>query len=316
MTSVFHLRLDSNPGYRSDAIEKGFLENGLAYTGFDWMRHRYEYGAEKMRQEVLSRAALIKPDIIFAHIQNSEALDEKTWDELSKIAYTINFTFDVRYVDEIKWMYDLAPKLGHTFFACMEDVRNCNIRGIKNVSHSHSSCDMNVFKSQGKNLYAFDVAFCGNRYDNVDINFAKAKERQEMIEALEKKYSSRFMAYGLGQKGGLIAPGVEANVYNFSRISINQNNFDLTEYTSDRLWRIMASGSLCLAKYFSGIEKIFKKEVHLDWWNNFEELTELVEFYLSDEKERKAVAECGMNYVRENHSWTNRVENILKTCGV
>lgn len=316
MSSVFHIRLDSNPGYRSDGIQRAFLENGFDYVGFDWQKNRYEFGVEKMREELLKQAALFNPVLIFAHIQNPEALDELTWKALANIGYVIHYTFDVRFAAEMEWMYELAPMLGHTFFACSEDVRNCEIKGIRNVSQIHSSCDMELFKHQGKYVYAFDVSFVGNRYDNVDINFPKAKERQEMIEVLEEKYPSRFMAYGLGQKGGLIAPPVEANVYNYSRIAINQNNFDLHDYTSDRLWRIMASGAMCLTKYFPGIEKIFQKEVHLDWFNTLDEMTELADYYLKDENERRAVAEVGMNYVRENHTWTDRIEEMLKTCDI
>jgi spore maturation protein CgeB len=313
---VFHIRIDSAPGYRSDAIQKGFIENGFEYRGFNWQHYRYSYGTEILRQEVVKAAKEFNPTIIFAHVQNEEVFDNDTWEKLSDIGFLVNYTFDVRYAEKTEWMYNLAPKIGHTFFACKEDVRNCEVRGIRNISHIHSSCDMDIFKDNEKGLYTFDCSFVGNRYDNTNLNFPLAEERQNMIAILNEKYGDSFMSYGLGQKGNMIIPGVEANVYNFSKIAINQNNFNLHGYTSDRLWRIVSCGSLCLTKYFYGIEDIFEKGVHLDWWKNFDELTERIDFYLSDEKERLAVAKTGMRYVRENHSWKNRIEEIVKICDI
>jgi len=312
MKSVFHIRIDSAPGYRSDAIQKGFIANGFEYHGFDWQAYRMSNGVEKLREEVVRLAAEIKPTIIFAHIQNPEILDLYTWSELQKIAFVINYTFDVRVSHEMAWMYRVAKEVGYTFFACDEDVTNCVVSGIDNVNSIHSSCDMDLYKSQGRDRYAFDVVFCGNRYDNTNLNFPLSCERQWMIDYLQKDYAGRFMAYGLGQKGGLIPPEVEVNVYNFSKIAINQNNFYLHSYTSDRLWRIMASGCFCLTKYFPGIEHEFEKGIHLDWWFDYDDLTRLIDKYLEDESARKFMAKTGMDYVRSNHNWTKRIEKMLQ----
>jgi spore maturation protein CgeB len=311
--SVLHIRIDS-PGFNSNAIARGFIENGFDYYPFSWQQFRFSEGLENLRKAVVSKAAELKPSIIFCHIQNPEAFDLHTWIELTKHGFVVNYTFDVRYASEMNWMYEVAPHIGHTFFACNEDVRNCLVIGIQNVSSIHSSCDMDLYKSIGKHLYAFDIVFCGNRYDNTNLNFPLAEERQQMISFLEHHYKSSFMSYGLGQKGGLIQPEVEANVYNFSRIAINQNNFCLQDYTSDRIWRIMSSGCFCLTKYFPGIENIFKKERHLDWWNDLDELKTLLDFYIQNNAERYAIAQTGMKYVRENHSWANRITEISNTC--
>jgi len=313
--SVFHIRIDS-PGYKSDAIEKAFIENGYEYNMIKWQLARYENGLESMREQVLSIAEEIRPTLIFAHIQNSEAFDLEAWVKLSKCGFVINYTFDVRSNEEMRWMYEVAPNIGHTLFACQEDVLNCREKQIWNTSLLQSSCNMELYRpKRGQMNYAFDIVFCGNRYDNTNLKFPLAAERQEMISVLEQKYGARFMSYGLGQKGGLIKPEVEASVYTFSKIAICQNNFFLTGYTSDRIWRVMASGAMCLTKYFPGIENIFERGKHLDWFNTYEEMIEKIDYYLSDDKERLAIAEVGMNYVRENHTWNNRVQEIEKIIG-
>lgn len=315
---VLHFRIDSPPGYNSIAIEKAFIGLGFEYRGINWQPYRFEYGVEKLRSDFVEFAKQEKPDIIFAHIQNPEVFDIDTWKELSLHGFLINYTFDVRFAENMNWMYEVAPNIGHTFFACMEDVANCKVRGIENVSHIHSSCDMDLFKpSQRRGLYAMDISFCGNRYDNTNLNFPAAKERQQMIEILERCYGgNRFIPYGIGQRGGLIPPESEVNVYNYSKIAINQNNFYLHGYTSDRIWRIMASGTFCLSAYFPGIEKIFQRGVHLDWFENFDEMKQKIDYYLGDDKERLAIAEVGSNFVRENHTWQNRISEMIKACNL
>jgi len=309
---VLHLRIDSLPGYRSDAIEKGFRELGFDYIGFNWQPYRFEYGTEKLRQQVVDLSSQTSPDIIFAHIQNPEIFELDTWEQLSKHGFVINYTFDVRQPEKQLWLHEVAKIVGHTFFACDRDVLNCHQQGIKNVSAIHSSCDMDLFRpSVKRNLYALDIAFVGNRYDNTNLDFPMDGYRQEMIEIISGS-GWNFMPYGLGKRGGLIRPEQESNVYNFSKICINQNNFYLHGYTSDRLWRIMAAGAFCLTQHFPGIEKIFERGVHLDWFENFDEMIDLIKKYLSNEQERNEIARIGSNYVRENHTWKNRIEEMLK----
>lgn len=312
MKSVLHIRLDS-PFYNCDAMEAAFKSCGYQYYGLKWQQYRFESGIELLRKEVIKTASIIKPTLIFCHLQNGEVFDMETWKTLAEIGGVVNYTFDVRQKDEMHWMYDVAPHIKYTFFGCMEDVWHCIGHGINNTGHLHSSVDMNLYKpKEGKKSYAFDIVFCGNRYDNSNLKFPLAAERQEMISVLSDRYKSKFMPYGLGQQGGMVRPEVEANIYNFSRIAINQNNFMLNDYSSDRIWRIMASGTMCISKYFPGIEKIFKNTTHLVWWHNHKELTEYIDYYLSDEKERLAVAAMGTQLVRENHRWEDRFIKMEK----
>ena len=70
ISKVFHIRIDSAPGYRSDAIQKGFIENGFEYKGFNWQHYRYSYGTEILRQEVVKAAKE------FLKLQKNSACDQ------------------------------------------------------------------------------------------------------------------------------------------------------------------------------------------------------------------------------------------------
>jgi hypothetical protein len=316
MPSVLHLRIDS-PGFNSSPIEQAFRDLGFDYSEICWQQERFQSGVDALRLRVVQTAQRLMPDYIFAHIQNPEVFDLEIYKALQKCGTVINYTFDVRDREKTEWMYEIAPHIGYTFFACKEDHDECKARGIKNTSHVHSSCDMAIyFPKENSSSFAFDVCFSGNNYVGTNLDFPLAKERQQMIASLDKKLGASFGVYGLGQKGGLITSERENILYNHSRIAVNFNNFDRQDYTSDRLWKIMASGTFCLTKYFSGIENIFQREVHLDWFTTADEMNTLIDFYLKDDKERTAIAATGSQLVREHHTWKDRVCEMMKVLPV
>lgn len=311
MKRVLFVCIDS-PGYNSDGMAAAFKEVGFrTVIRFNWQQHRFNFGILGVRQKMIELAIENAPDLIFLHIQNREILDEETAKELQSIAPTVNYTFDVR--ENIDWYKKVAPYIAHTFFACDDDVWSCKIDDINNVSCIQSSCDYSWYRKLPlPKKQTPEVVFIGNNYENTRQNFEGAAERQRMIEFLYDNLGDRFAAYGLGQKNGMVNPQQEINIYNQSRIAICQNLMYRISYVSDRIWRIMGTGCFCLTKKFEGIENIFQKEVHLDWWKTFNELESLIEFYLFEEKEREAIAQIGTNYVRENHTWAHRWKKVLE----
>lgn len=313
--SVLHIRLDA-PSYSSNGIMDGFKQNGFEYNCLSWQNFRFENGIDMLRSKVLELAHEHKPTIIFLHIQNSEILDLQLVKQLQEISCVINYTFDVRSKENTQWIYDLAPFIGLTLFACKEDVDYCKSIGTHNVSLLQSSIDTFVYK-HGTNdsfpLYSSKISFIGNNYVDTNLNFPLAKERLDMVNFLKAEYPNDFKEYGMNWKySEIVNVHKEISIYNSSLIAISQNNYDRELYTSDRIWRIMSCGTFCLAKYFKGIEKIFKRGVHLDWFNNLEELKDKIDYYLHNESLRKQMAQEGMNFVRRNHNWSCRIKEIEK----
>jgi len=312
MKSVLHIGINAVGIYSSRGMEIGFKKAGFTdYDFLDYQSIRFNEGTNGLLQRMLVKANICKPELIFIHIQNNDILDVETIKSLSKIGFTVLYNFDCRNKDESKWMYDLAPYFGLVLFSNQEDVDNCKELGIKNVSVLQSSADFDFYNKTGIDISKYpDVVFVGNNYVGTNLSFDLAKERQEIIDFLYLEFDNKFESYGRGQSGQMIDPYEESVCYNSAKIAISQSNFDKEFYTSDRIWKIMACGTFCLARYFDGIEKIFERGVHLDWFNGLDELKEKVEYYLENEDEREAIAKVGMNLVRENHSWANRFEEM------
>jgi hypothetical protein len=324
MKSVLHVALIAPNGYNNKPFMDAFLANGFtSYHCYDYQLETFSSGHAVMRQKLINLAQQTKPDLIFLHVQNSEALDLETYKTLSSIGFTVLYTFDCRTKEQTKWMYDLAPYVGLICFSNKEDVDECKInRWQNNTMVLQSSCDMEAYKFWEKRKDGYyeihpkeiihDIIFVGGNYVNTNLNFPLAQERADMVEFLGKSYPESFRAFGMGWKeGSLVNAKTETAIYQGCKIAISHNNFDKELYTSDRLWRIMASGGFCLTKHFKGIETMFDRGVHLDWWYTLPDLKDKIDYYLDKPFLREGIALAGMLHVRTMHRWTDRIAEMM-----
>lgn len=82
------------------------------------------------------------------------------------------------------------------------------------------------------------------------------------------------------------------------------------EYTSNRLYNILASGGFALVRYFPGIEKQFTNHRHLVWFETPDEAERLARYYINHPGKRKGIAEQGNRLYTEKHRAKNRIQNM------
>lgn len=314
MKSVLHVASIAPGGsYGNEQFMEAFLENGFTiYHCFDFQLETFEYGHQAMRQKLIRMAESVKPNLIFLHVQNSEALDLETVKKLSAIGFTVLYTFDCRTKEKTEWMYQFMPHLGLVCFSNQEDLDEAKQRWFTNGMVLQSSCDMKVYKPQNSGVTKKGIVFVGGNYLHTNLNFPLAQERYDMVNFLQNNFIN-FSIMGMGWPNNSLVNSVQERIaYNIYAIAINQNNFDRELYSSDRIWRIMSTGAFCLTKYFKGIETMFTPGMHLDWWHNFDELKYKIDYYLTNVDERERIAETGMNLVRSMHRWTDRIALMMR----
>lgn len=312
MKSILHVALISPGGYTAEPFMRAFMNNGFNdYQMFDWQFHKFNSGQETMKQMLIEKAAQMKPDVIFMHIQNSESVDVETYRRLSKISFVVNYTFDCRNNEKTQWLYNLVPILGLVCFSNQDDVDECVRRGHDNAMVLQSSFDDGIYKPSSESSRN-GIVFIGNNTENTNLEFERAKERREMVDFLSYSYPSDFSVYGIGwAKSQFINPKEEVAIYQKALIVINHNHFERELYTSDRLWRAMACGPLVLTKYFKGIEKMFSRGEYLDWWSSFEELKQRVDYYTRNPAQTKLMSIRGSQQVLLKHTWTARIKEMM-----
>lgn len=306
---LLHIRLDA-PTYSSDAMEIGFKNNGFEYYCLSWQPYRFSNGIEALRAEILRLHQEIEPDVVFMQFQLPDIIDVETVKILSQKSFVINYTEDVR--KDTTWLESIGVFIGLTVFTNYDDVERFKSIGL-NAAYLQTSFNDIWYKPQPKTETDYgEIIFIGNNYIGTSLDFDESITRYAMVEFLKETYGERFKVYGMnwGTDSKLLNPQQAIEAYNNCKISISQSNFQKKSYSSDRIYNSMACGAFTLAEYFEGIEDIFKKEADIDWWYNFDELKNMIDFYLINNDERNYIAKMGCQLVRTEYNWTERIKEL------
>jgi spore maturation protein CgeB len=139
-------------------------------------------------------------------------------------------------------------------------------------------------------------------YDGIRIDFW-GRYWDQMEPIINKKIPKEWIR-------GYI-PYTEANkVYSSANIILGVQNHD-TQLTQ-RTYEILGSGGLLLTNNTSEVRKLFTPGKDLLVSNSAEETRELVNYYLANEKQRKAIQQAGMETVRK-YSYGERAKYIIET---
>lgn len=98
-----------------------------------------------------------------------------------------------------------------------------------------------------------------------------------------------------------------------SKIVIGDNFVnDVPGYWSDRVYLTLACGGFFLTAYVEGLEAEFKNHTHLVWWRSFDELHDMIKYYLPREAERRAIALEGYRLVQREHTYDKRIQRMTE----
>jgi hypothetical protein len=251
-------------------------------------------------------------NVMFLQIQTANILPIDVLSQLHQRGVKIfNFCGDVR-TPFPQWFLDVAPYC-YTLFTNEHDTSIIQSHGFK-AEHFQVGYNENFYNSNGDVLSEADIVFLGNNYVNV---YPLSNFRFDITNFLYKTYREKFKVYGSGwwsipSRDLNYKQTEEAAVYRGAKLAINISHFDYGRYSSDRLFRIMACGCMCLSHKYHNIDKDFIDGVHLRTWSNENELKELIDYYLVHEHERKQIALNGQRHVQEYFTWNYRISNQLK----
>ena len=264
-----------------------------------------------LNNEIVRISNEFKPDIVFMQYQTDGVVSLESIKKIKENgAYVINFTGDVRHPLQSLY-FEVGKEIDLTLFTNYTDVELLRNEGI-NADFVELGIDPLIFTKYGDAIQTKDVIFLANNYG--EYMFPLSKERIDLVAHLKNKMPEKFGVFGIGWANGdgnlNHSQYEEAAHYRGAKIAINLSHFNYDQYSSDRLVRILGSGTMCLCKRFKNCEKRFEDNVHLRYFDTNEQLEELIHFYLSNEDERKRIADNGNNLVHSLYTFENLVVNI------
>ena len=160
-----------------------------------------------------------------------------------------------------------------------------------------------------------DVIFVGSKKYHQEWQY-----RPQLINWLSDTYKNKFSHYGNGGIKSL--RGSELNtLYASSKIVVGDTlciGFKYPDYWSDRVYETMGRGGFIIHPYVSGMEKEFEDKKHLVFYEygNLKQLKELIDYYMEHDEERETIRKAGHELVKENYTYKNRWEYILKELNI
>ncbi len=298
-----HIGLCATGLHSLNGLQKAMIVNSTEYKEINC-------GIPNLGEEVARLLQDWTPDLCFIQIQRANILKPETAALLKSKCFTVNWTGDIR-VPTPQWYFDIGKLINLTLFTNMDDVRNLREKGIA-TDYLDIGIDPEIYKPEGQALQVPEIVFLANNYHD---KFPMGKFRREIVAFMQKEFGPRFGVYGSGWlkcNGSFMGNQMqEAACYRGAKIAINCSNISASRYSSDRILRLMASGTMCLTKWFPDIQEDYRDRQHLVTWDTLEELKKYAEKYLAEEWERKAIATSGMELIHRTKTFDHMIKGLI-----
>jgi len=261
-------------------------------------------------QALIREVRAFKPDLVFIQFQQEGVITDETAKELSSLAFVINFSGDVRQ-QLPSWYIQIGKHIQLSTFTNMVDVDKCRVAGL-NADYLEIGIDPNIYKKRNVIQNGFPKIVA--HFNHYQDEFPLSQYRMDVVRKLTQMFGNDFGVFGnfpsaIGNFNS--DQDAESVNYNKAQIAINVSHFNFNQYSSDRMLRILGSGTFCLSHRFTGIEERYTIGKHLDIFDDLDDLISKCQFYLKEEKIREQIAQNGHDLIQKNFTFDSMCENIV-----
>lgn len=267
-----------------------------------------DYGTDGFNKRLVKSVIELTPDVIFMQLNDVGSV---TLDSIKALS-NLTDVFIMWTSEAAKNMPEWYPPLMPHAILCYANDDYVN----ETIKRGYNSYFFNIFDETKYTPLNYaktrDIVFAGSKSDN----FPMSGYRNRMVEFLHINYGNNFQVFGNGWNfGNYISRSGMNDIYNQAKIGIDCSQIELKRYVSDRPFHIMASGTFCLCKHYPDAEKDFIDGQHLRFFDTYEEMKTLIDYYLKHDAERNKIAAAGNLNVRDRFGFKNleRVINTIRT---
>ena len=308
------LLIGSNNAWRMEAaVDRALKRAGHETLLIDDRRMKRMIGWTLTQKWALWQAERFEADFIF--LSKCLALDPET------VTAIIDGKPNAMWYHDPQWYRDLdRPDIGHiatigklarTFFVTGFD-KEWRVNGL-NALFLPAAGDSGIRPVSQSPTHASEVAFIGTGYD---------PDRARFLIDVAKQFKLRVWGPGwdewrtqLDWSGRPVEGDAFARVCSSSSITLGINPTRAaggTAYTSDRTWMVMLAGGFYLTERTPGVAAMLEDRVHCAFYDDVGSCIEICRYYLSNVEERERVRRQGEEFVRANHTYDQRIANILE----
>ncbi len=279
-----------------------------------------QYGRESMNQRLLEVAKREKPDLMFTVLHTNE-LDPSVIREISESSDTITLNW---FCDD-QWRFEnysryWAPCFNWVVTTAPSALPKYANLGYSNVIKSQWACNHLVFRKLDLPL-KYDVTFVGQTHS----------DRPKIIRSLRDS-GINIHVWGNGSELGYLPQGEMIGVFNQSRINLNMTKASTCsqglEYArthahrqnpkqiKGRSFAIPGCGGFQLSGSVGDLNEYYEIGKEIVCYEDVEDLREKIQYYLSNEDERAAIAQAGYQRTLREHTYVHRFVDIFERLGL
>ena len=184
---------------------------------------------------------------------------------------------------------ETAKKFDVTFLAQRAYIPEFNARGVKNVYWLPLACDPEIH-GKAPLEKTHDVGFVGS---------LTSGRRVDLLMKLAQRAQVRYGRLFLREMADF-----------FCRSHIVFNNA-IKDDLNMRVFEAMCAGSMLLTDHADGLDEFFKDGEHLAIYDD-DNIAEVAERYIDNPDEREKIAEAGRQAVLSAHTYSHRVDEIVR----
>lgn len=176
--------------------------------------------------------------------------------------------------------------------------------GIQKHSLRQGIPDEFCYKAEAEPKY--DIIFVGT--ENPTFPY-----RQDMLEYLKKTYGERMTWFGRRDTNDVRGHDLNTLIAE-TKIVIGDSMYAPREYWSNRIYETIGRGGFIIHPMIDGLEKEFEpyKEFLPYAWGDYEGLKTKIDYFLSHDKERRAIADAGFERVKREYKMSDRTKILHK----
>lgn len=307
------LIIGSSNAWRMEAATERALERaGHTTLLLDDRRMKRAIGRRMTQHLVRARARRFRPDFIF--LSKCLALD------LATVERVIADTPNAMWYHDPQWFRDIArPDIGHitsvgriahTFFVTGFDAE-WRANGL-NARFLPAAGDAGITPVSPRADFVSDAAFIGTGYDPTRAAVLRAVAERHDLRVYGpgwESYRDDLKWYGRSVEGSEFA-----QVCSSAAVTLGINPSRAAggvTYTSDRTWMVILAGAFYLGQGTPGVTQFLRDGEHCAWYSDVDDCIAKLDHYLSDYGARERIRAAGERFVRANHTYDQRIANLL-----
>lgn len=231
--------------------------------------------------------------------------------KVPSFSYHLDLYWNLNILDKRQDLIGIHPSWKLDFYFSTDGSNHpWKERGVNHVWMPPGIVDYGVYRGDFQQILASDVGFVGSAGYHPEFPY-----RGQLLSNVKSRYGNRFRTYtGMREKA-------LNSVYNSVKCVVGDHCFSTNpsiKYWSDRLPETTGRAGWMVYPQVAGLEDFISHGLDTYHAGNFSELYSKIDYWLdpAHDAEKEERRKSLMEYVKNNHTYSVRMRQILETMGM